>query len=171
VCAAACTVDREPPNLVGQDVRLTFIHTSDIHSRLFPYNFVPNRFEREGGLVEANAPFGGVARIATIAHDIRDSSYRSLWIDSGDCFKGAPVFNIFKGKPDMRTITTSAMHATVNANHEFDLGTTILYEQIDNGADTRLPAANYLYEDPTNPDQRSLRHVVRPNAVFDGDVL
>jgi len=165
----ACTVEREPPNLVGQDVRITFIHTSDIHSRLFPYNFVPNRFEREDGLVEANAPFGGIARIATLAKDIRRTSGRSLWLDSGDCFQGAPVFNMFKGEAEMRALSVAGMDAAVIGNHEFDLGSANLYEQIDNWAEFRLLAANYLFEDPPNPDARSLKDVVRPYAVFDLD--
>src|SRR6185295_475225 len=88
-----CTVRPAQPNLVGQDIRLTIIHTSDIHSRLFPYNFVPNTFDRGYGLV--NGPFGGIARISTLVHQIRRSSNRSLWLDSGDCFQGAPVFNEF----------------------------------------------------------------------------
>ena len=54
---AGCTVRREQPNLVGQDIRLTLIHTSDIHSRLFPYNFVPNTFDQGYGLLPSNAPF------------------------------------------------------------------------------------------------------------------
>ena len=83
--AAGCTVEREAPDLVGQDVHLTMIHTSDIHSRLFPYEFVPNRFERDAGLLDVNKPFGGVARNATIAKQIRATSGRSLWLDSGDC--------------------------------------------------------------------------------------
>src|SRR5688572_24950835 len=37
----ACTVQRDAPNLKGQDIRVTVLHTSDIHSRLFPYRFVP----------------------------------------------------------------------------------------------------------------------------------
>src|SRR5258705_12866317 len=90
---ASCTIERDQPNLVGQDIRLTFIHTSDIHSRLFPYNFTPNTFERDFGLDKNNAPFGGIARIATVVKRIRASSARSLWLDSGDAFEGAPVFN------------------------------------------------------------------------------
>jgi 5'-nucleotidase / UDP-sugar diphosphatase len=171
LCVAACTVEREPPNLVGQDVRLTFIHTSDIHSRLFPYNFVPNRFEREDGLQEINAPFGGIARIATVADNIRATSNRTLWLDSGDCFQGAPVFNMFKGEAEMRALTTAGMDAAVIGNHEFDLGSQNLFEQIDNWAGFGLLAANYLFEDPPNPDARSLKDVVRPYEVFDVDGL
>src|SRR4029079_9169243 len=95
--STGCTVHRSQPNLVGQDIRLTIIHTSDIHSRLFPYTFVPNGFEQRYGLLPANAPFGGIARISTLAKQIRATSNRSLWLDSGDCFEGAPVFNEFKG--------------------------------------------------------------------------
>ncbi|HEY0479566.1 MAG TPA: hypothetical protein VGD37_18730 [Kofleriaceae bacterium] len=87
-----CTVHRDQPNLVGQDIRLTVIHTSDIHSRLFPYNFVPNTFDQGYGLLTSNAPFGGIARISTLVKQIRRSANRSLWLDSGDCFQGAPVF-------------------------------------------------------------------------------
>nr|MBA3503086.1 hypothetical protein [Deltaproteobacteria bacterium] len=72
VFVAGCTVQQEQPNLVGQDIRLTFIHTSDIHSRLFPYTFVPNTFDRADGLQVA--PYGGIARIATIAKRIRAST-------------------------------------------------------------------------------------------------
>lgn len=167
----ACTVERESPNLVGQDVRLTFIHTSDIHSRLFPYTFVPNRFERDDGLLSVNGPFGGLARMATIAKDIRATSNRSLWLDSGDCFQGAPVFNMFKGEAEMRALTTAGMDAAVIGNHEFDLGSANLFEQIDQWSGFSNLAANYVFEDPPNPDQRSLRDVVEPYQVFDVDGL
>src|SRR5262249_26001316 len=61
--SAACTVEREAPNLVGQDIRVTVIHTADIHSRLFPYRYVPNSPEQGNGLIPGNGPFGGIARI------------------------------------------------------------------------------------------------------------
>jgi 2',3'-cyclic-nucleotide 2'-phosphodiesterase (5'-nucleotidase family) len=165
--AAACTVEREQPDLVGQDIRLTFIHTSDIHSRLFPYALIPNRFDREDGLTDG--PFGGIARIATVAKRIRETSNRSLWLDSGDCFQGAPVFNIFKGEAELRSLSLAGMDAAVIGNHEFDLGSSNLFEQIDNWATYPLLAANYVFEDPPNPDARGLRDVVQPFTVFDVD--
>jgi len=96
LCASGCTVQRDQPNLVGQDVRLTIIHTADIHSRLFPYNFVPNVFDKGFGLTAP--PYGGISRITTLVKRIRTETDRSLWLDSGDCFEGAPVFNEFKGE-------------------------------------------------------------------------
>jgi len=163
-----CTVQQEQPNLVGQDIRLTFIHTSDIHSRLFPYNFVPNTFDRQDGL--QIAPYGGIARIATIAKRIRASTNRSLWLDSGDCFQGAPVFNLFKGEAEMRALSIAGMDGAVLGNHEFDLGAKNLFEKIDNWASYPLLAANYAWDDPPSgavgADGRSLRDVVAPFMLY-----
>ncbi len=165
--SAACTVQREQPNLVGQDIRLTFIHTSDIHSRLFPYQFIPNRFDQDDGLLPVNGPFGGVARMATVAKNIRKTANRSLWLDSGDCFQGAPVFNMFKGEAEMRALSLAGMDGAVIGNHEFDLGSQNLFEQIDSWAQYPMLAANYLFEDPPNPEQRSLKDVVAPYQIYD----
>src|SRR5262252_2729211 len=168
-CFASCTVDRPQPNLVGQDIRLTIIHTADIHSRLFPYNFVPNTFDRGYGLV--NGPFGGIARISTLVHQIRRSSNRSLWLDSGDCFQGAPVFNEFKGEAEMRALTLAGLDGAVLGNHEFDLGAKNLFDKIDNWAGYPLLAANYAWDDSppasTISNGRSLRDVVSPFQVYD----
>ena len=165
----SCTVTQEQPNLVGQDIRLTFIHTSDIHSRLFPYNFQPNVFDRRDGLTLP--PYGGIARMATIAKDIRRSSQRSLWLDSGDCFQGAPVFNLFKGEAEMRALSLAGMDGAVLGNHEFDLGAKNLFDKIDNWATFPILAGNYAWDNPppgaVNPDGRSLRDVVQPYAIYD----
>jgi 5'-nucleotidase/UDP-sugar diphosphatase len=171
LAAAGCTVTREQPNLVGQDVRLTVVHTSDIHSRLFPYTFVPNRFDRDYGLLPENGPFGGAARMATIIKRERRAAARSLWLDSGDCFQGAPVFNKYKGEAEMRALSLMGLDGAVVGNHEFDLGSRNLFEQIDNWAQFPLLAANYLFEDPLNPGERSLRDVVEPYAIYDVDGL
>jgi len=169
VALGGCTVRRAQPNLVGQDIRLTVIHTADIHSRLFPYNFVPNTFDRGYGLI--NGPFGGIARIATLVKQIRGTSNRSLWLDSGDCFQGAPVFNEFKGEAEMRALTVAGLEGAVLGNHEFDLGAKNLFDKIDNWAGFPLLAANYAWDDPppgaANADGRSLRDVVAPYQIYD----
>ncbi|HEY8146990.1 MAG TPA: metallophosphoesterase, partial [Kofleriaceae bacterium] len=168
---AACTVTRDEPDLVGQDIRLTIIHTSDIHSRLFPYTFVPTRFDQDDGLIKENGPFGGAARMATVIKQERAAAGRSLWLDSGDVFQGAPVFNMFKGEVELRALSEMGLDAAVVGNHEFDLGSKNLFQQIDNWAQYPILAANYLFEDPINPDDRSLRDVIKPYTVFDVDGL
>ena len=101
-CVIGCTVDQQQPDLTGQDIRLTVIHTADIHSRLFPYNFTPNKFDQDYGLLPGNGPYGGIAKIATMVKWIRKSSARSIWLDSGDVWEGAPIFNEFKGELEIR---------------------------------------------------------------------
>ncbi|HEY4177214.1 MAG TPA: bifunctional UDP-sugar hydrolase/5'-nucleotidase [Kofleriaceae bacterium] len=165
----ACTVTQDQPNLVGQDIRLTVIHTSDIHSRLFPYNMIPNSFDAADGLQVA--PYGGIAKIATLVKRFRAGSNRSIWLDSGDAFQGAPVFNLFKGEAEMRALSLAGLDAAAVGNHEFDLGSRNLYDQISNWATYPILAANYAWDDPpaaaVGADGRSLRDVVPPYEVFD----
>ena len=158
----ACTVERQPPKLAGQDVRLTFIHTSDIHSRLFPYRFVPGRIDQDYGLLKDEGPYGGIARIGAIIKEQRARASRSLWLDSGDCFQGAPVFNQWRGEAEFRALSGLGLDGAVLGNHEFDGGSNNLYEQIVNWAGFPLLAANYYFENPDAPTAPKLREVVQP---------
>jgi len=165
--ATACTVDRPQPNLVGQDIRLTIIHTADIHSRLFPYHFVPNKFDQDYGLLPGNGPYGGIAKIATMVKRIRKSTNRSLWLDSGDAWEGAPVFNEFKGEVEIRALDAAGLEGEVLGNHEFDLGSTQLYNELNAWSNFPHLVANYEFFDPPDPTQRSLRDVVQPFEIYD----
>jgi 2',3'-cyclic-nucleotide 2'-phosphodiesterase (5'-nucleotidase family) len=167
VMASACTEDETQPNIVGQDVRLTIIHTSDIHSRLFPYNFVPNSFDQGYGLLPVNAPFGGIARITTLVRRIRATSERSLWLDSGDAWQGAPVFNEFHGEAEIRALSLAGMEGEVLGNHEFDTGSTNLYNQLTNWSQFPHLAANYAWDDVPNKTQRSLKDIISPFQIYD----
>ncbi len=166
-CLASCTETRPQPDLVGQDVRLTIIHTADIHSRLFPYNFTPNKFDQAYGLLPTLAPYGGIARIATMVKRIRNSADRSLWLDSGDAWEGAAVFNEFKGEPEIRSLSLAGMEGEVIGNHEFDLGANQLFTELDQWSQFPHLVANYAWDDPTNTGQRSLRDVVQPYEIYD----
>jgi 5'-nucleotidase/UDP-sugar diphosphatase len=165
--ATGCLIDRDQPDLTGQDVRLTIIHTADIHSRLFPYNFVPNIFDQDYGLLPADGPFGGVARIATMVKRIRVSSNRSLWLDSGDAWEGAPVFNEFKGEAEIRALSLAGMEGEVLGNHEFDLGTQQLVTELDQWSQFPHLVANYAFDDPPNPMAVSLSEVTQPFEIYD----
>ena len=164
---ASCTVTRENPKLEGQDVRLTLLHTSDIHSRLFPYNVVPTRTDKDFGLLPENAPFGGAARMATIVREQREKTQRSLWLDSGDCFQGAPVFNMYKGEAELRALSQMGMDAAVIGNHEFDLGTDNLQKQLSTWAEFSPLVANYDFEEPANRTKQQLSDVAEPYVIFD----
>ncbi len=167
VGVAACTIQEDQPDLAGQDVRLTIIHTADIHSRLFPYNFVPNKFDQDYGLLPGAGPYGGMARISTLVNRIRATSDRSIWLDSGDAWEGAPVFNEFKGEAEIRALSLAGMDGEVLGNHEFDLGSTQLFAMIDQWSQFPHIVANYAFDDSTDPQTRSLKDVVRPYQIYD----
>src|SRR5436190_23816680 len=95
LAVSACTYSSNAPDLSGQDVHLTVLHTSDVHSRVLPYTFTPNKFDQLYGLVPDLAPFGGAARMSTLLQRERARASRVIHLDSGDCFQGAPIFNAF----------------------------------------------------------------------------
>jgi 2',3'-cyclic-nucleotide 2'-phosphodiesterase (5'-nucleotidase family) len=168
-CGAGCTTHRDVPNLTGQDVHVTVIHTADIHSRLFPYHFVPGKIDQDYGLDPTQGPFGGIARIGAMVKAERAKAARSIWLDSGDCFQGAPIFNIYKGEVEYRALSRLGLDAAVIGNHEFDAGGNNLYEQVVNWARFPVLAANYYFEDPREPGKPKLREVIQPYQIFDLD--
>src|SRR5262249_22758418 len=93
--AGCYTVHTDGTKLDGQDVVITFLHTSDWHARVLPYFEELNSIDKGLGLSQDAAPFGGVARMKTIIDEQRRLSQRVLHLDSGDCFQGAPIFNVF----------------------------------------------------------------------------
>jgi len=175
LASSACTVRRAQPDLVGQDLPLTIIHTADLHSRLFPYNFAPSAADQDRGLSPSNAPFGGIARIATRVQQIRASAGRSLWLDSGDSFEGAPVFDAFHGEAELRALTVAGLDGAVLGDHEFARGARNLFDQIEHGAGFPVLAANYAWDDPPPAaaisSGRSLRDAIAPYQIYDAEGL
>jgi len=145
LAAFACAELHEDPKWEGQDVRLTFLHTSDIHSRLLPYRMQVSYTDATFGLNQDNEPFGGVARIAHIINREREKSARSLYIDTGDVFQGAPIFNAFKGEAEFRAMSYLRPDAFAIGNHEFDTGLDNLIVQAKSWITFPVIAANYFF--------------------------
>lgn len=165
----SCDVrEREPYNLSGQDIRLTILHTSDIHSRLFPYKYIPLTTDEDLGLNPDNGPFGGFARISYIVKRERAKAQRSVYLDSGDIFQGAPIFNLFKGEVEFQLLSELKPAAMVIGNHEFDLGVKNLQTQYVNNGFFPLLAANYIFD--IGVQQKSeLGRYVSPYTIVDVD--
>jgi 5'-nucleotidase len=177
---AACTVSRPEPNLVGQDVSITFMHTSDLHSRFFPYFFAPGQIDKGLGLIprpgQTTALIGGISRVSSVvkcARGIYDESFcsglydligqpaqRSLHVDSGDIWEGAPVFNVFAGEVEMRAMSQIGLTGMALGNHEFDKGAVNLAQQAQRFAGFPIMAANYEFGDPNDPTQPKLADVI-----------
>lgn len=165
--SSGCDPNPEPVHLKGQ-VHLTLLHTSDIHSRLFPYNLQLGQVDAGLGLGEATSivNVGGAARISHIIGRERARSSRVLHLDGGDCFQGAPIFNFYAGEAEIRSLAAMGTDAMIVANHEFDRGALNLGLQLQNHASFPVLAANYLLEDPSQPGASPLGTVIQPFTVF-----
>ena len=169
---SGCQVDPPPTQVKGQ-VRLTLLHTSDIHSRIFPYNLQLGQVDSGLGLGPSGSVVnvGGAARVSHIIGRERARSARVLHLDGGDCFQGAPVFNFFSGEAEMKTLSAMGTDAMIIANHEFDRGPVNLARQIQNFARFPVLAANYRFEDPSQLGANALGTVTQPFTVFTLDGL
>jgi 2',3'-cyclic-nucleotide 2'-phosphodiesterase (5'-nucleotidase family) len=168
---AACLTQGAPVDLSEQDVRLTVFHTGDWHSRLVPYTYDPPSPVELLGLKPDNAPFGGVTRLATLLERERARSERHMWLDTGDCFQGAPIFNIFEGEAEIRLQSQLGLDAAVIGNHEFDLGVQNYVNQYLQWGRYAALAANYEVEDSTIFGNSQLGEVARPYVILNRDGL
>jgi 5'-nucleotidase len=168
LAGGGCADPVPDPPLKGQ-VHLTLIHTSDMHSRLFPYNLQLGQIDAGLGLGSAGTVVnvGGAARVSHIVGRERARADRVLHLDGGDCFQGAPIFNYFSGEAEIRTQSAIGTDAMIVANHEFDRGAVNLAKQLQQWAPFPVLAANYQFDDTKQPGTAPLGSIIKPFTVFD----
>ena len=158
-----------PPGQQCQ-VSLTLIHTSDIHSRLFPYELAITQVDSTLGLGALGTvpTVGGVARMAYVINRERARSSRVLHFDSGDCFQGAPIFNFFAGEPEVRTMSALGVDGQVLGNHEFDRGAQNIATQYQKWSNFSFLAANYRFDQAGQdiPNFGRVGTVTRPFSIY-----
>jgi 5'-nucleotidase len=149
-------------------VQLTLLHTSDIHSRIFPYDLQVLQVDSELGLGTLNEVknVGGVARLSYVLNRERARADRVLHVDSGDIFEGAPIFNYFRGEPEVRASSMMGTDVMVIGNHEFDDGTINAWRQLQKWADFPVLAANYTFPAKGTAKDTGLGTLLRPFTVF-----
>ncbi len=113
--------------------KLTILHTNDVHSRLEP-------FPMDGG---RNQGLGGVAGRAQLINNIRREEEYVLLLDAGDIFQGTPYFNLYKGEPEIKAMSSMKYDACTIGNHDFDAGMENLAMQLTNHANFPMLVANY----------------------------
>jgi 2',3'-cyclic-nucleotide 2'-phosphodiesterase (5'-nucleotidase family) len=168
---AGCTIQTEQPVLEGTVAHLGILRTSDIHSRLFPYDLKPNTHDQEDGLYTETAPYGGLERIAGLIQRERQVGDRILYLDSGDIFQGAPIFNYGQGEPEFRWQSTIMADAVVVGNHEFDAGAANLARQAASWINYPFLAANYIFEDWTDETRSQLGRSIQPYTILNAKGL
>jgi 5'-nucleotidase / UDP-sugar diphosphatase len=158
-------LDGEQYDLSGQEVRLTLLHTSDIHSRLIPFDFAPLKTDVDLGLIPEAGPFGGATRMAALLKRERSRSDRVLHLDSGDCFQGAPIFNLNNGEVEFRFLSEVRLDAAVVGNHEFDAGALNFVEKARDFAQFPLLAANYYWDNHREIGNHGAGLVTSPYSI------
>ena len=110
----ACLVGAEEP------VRLTVLHTNDLHGQLRPLPPSPVRPVLRGKAA------GGFAHLATLVNLHRDAARARgeavLLLDAGDLFQGTPIGNETRGLAVVEVMNRLRYTAAALGNHEFDYG-------------------------------------------------
>jgi 5'-nucleotidase / UDP-sugar diphosphatase len=101
---------------------LVLLHSSDLHSHLWPFQERISSFEAELGLGRAStlSEVGGAARLATLLGRERAQG-AALWLDSGDALEGAPIFQEHGGSVELALLQSLGLAAMALGNHELSL--------------------------------------------------
>jgi 5'-nucleotidase / UDP-sugar diphosphatase len=106
------------------DVRITVLHTNDMHSRA----------------VESKTEIG-YSRIATLAADFKKSNPNTLIIDAGDAFHGLPFANLEQGASIVKLMNAVGYDYMTTGNHDYNYGQARLLE-LEKQASFKILAAN-----------------------------
>jgi 5'-nucleotidase len=122
-------------NLFDNDVKLTILHTNDVHSQIEPFPLNHNEYPNRGGF----------ARRANIFKDLMKINPNTLIFDAGDIFQGTPYFNFFKGDLELNLMKKMGYNAATIGNHEFDAGLNSLKKNILNN-NFQFISSNYNFD-------------------------
>ena len=107
-------------NLKNENVKITILHTNDVHSQIEPFPFNHNKYPDRGGFARRANIFKGLTKI----------NPNTLIFDAGDIFQGTPYFNFFQGDLELKLMKEMGYNAATIGNHEFDAGLKKLKENI-----------------------------------------
>ena len=107
-------------NLKDENVKITILHTNDVHSQIEPFPFNHDKYPDRGGFARRANIFKGLMKI----------NPNTLIFDAGDIFQGTPYFNFFQGDLELKLMKEMGYNAATIGNHEFDAGLKKLKENI-----------------------------------------
>ena len=125
-------------NLILDDdlLKLTILHTNDMHSHIDPF---PENDPKYPGL-------GGMARRAALIARIRSEERNVLLLDAGDIFQGTPYFNYYGGELEFKLMSEMKYDASTIGNHDFDNGLEGIVKQLPH-ANFPFICSNYDFKD------------------------
>ena len=133
ILASAVTGWTLPVSASGNEVKLTILHTNDVHSHIDPFD---DNHPKYPGM-------GGVAKRAAIIKKIRNAERNILLFDAGDVFQGTPYYNMYGGALELKLMSLMGYDAVTLGNHDFDNGVQALADQLVNA---RFPVLNCNYD-------------------------
>lgn len=96
----------------NEAVKITILHTNDVHSHIDPF---PENHKRYAGK-------GGVQNRFNLITQLRKENPNTLLFDCGDIFQGTPYFNKFGGELELKLMSQMGYDAATMGNHDFDNG-------------------------------------------------
>jgi len=108
-------------------IKLTILHTNDMHSRIEPFPASDPKYPNQGGMAMRSA----------LIQSIRSQEGEVLLLDAGDVFQGTPYFNLFGGEPEFKFMSMMGYDACTIGNHDLDNGIE--------GLKRMLPHANFPF--------------------------
>lgn len=134
-------------------IKITVLHTNDVHSHIEPF---PANDPKFGGL-------GGTSRRAALIKKIRSEEKNVLLLDAGDVFQGTPYFNFFGGELEFKLMSEMQYDACTIGNHDFDNGIEGLVKMLPH-ANFPFICSNYDFSD-TAMHQKTIPY---KTFVFEG---
>ena len=143
-------------DLVRKDnlVKLTILHTNDMHSRIDPFGPNDKKYANRGGM----------SRVATLVEKIRKEESNVLLLDAGDIFQGTPYFNIFGGEVELKLMSQMKYDASTIGNHDFDNGIEGFNKVLHN-ANFPFLCANYDFNDTILKGKTKPYHIIEKQGI------
>ncbi len=111
--------------------------------------------------------YGGMARLAYMLEKEKAKSNRWVYIDTGDIYQGAPIFNFFQGEPELRALSMLKVNVQTLGNHEFDQGIKNWMKQVRNWTSYPLLAANYIFfSQPNSNAENQMPSIIMPYNII-----
>jgi 5'-nucleotidase len=97
-------------------LKMTVIHTNDIHAHLSPFNKMGNKCAQKD--LASKTCFGGIARLKTVIDSVRREKENVYLFDAGDQFQGTMFYSYYKGNVTATYMNELAYDAMTIGNHE-----------------------------------------------------
>ena len=93
-------------------VKISILHTNDVHSHVEPFPYNHKRY----------AGKGGAQNRYNLIQKLRKENPNTLLFDCGDIFQGTPYFNLYGGELELKLMSKMGYDAATMGNHDFDNG-------------------------------------------------